>query len=67
MDVTTTTSNWRYETNGHFLNTAGFDCRTTPETVWICDPHPQFWGVYKSNVDKAFTVNNAHFRKAIIW
>jgi len=67
MDISSKATNWLYETNGHFLNTAGFDCRTSPETVWICDPHPVYHGVHKSTVNAAFTVNNAHFRKAIIW
>lgn len=68
MDIAANTENWFYDTNGHFLCTAGYVYNeNSTDYVWICDPHPEHGGIYKVSAKKAFTVNNNHWRKAIIW
>jgi|InofroStandDraft_1065614.scaffolds.fasta_scaffold08631_2 hypothetical protein len=68
LDIKSDTDNWRYSTSGHFLCTGGYIYNENDtDYVFICDPHPTHGGVYKVSAKKAYTVNRAHFRSAMIW
>jgi hypothetical protein len=67
IDIISTTSNWLYTTSGHYMCISGYDDATSTKFAWVTDPHPTYYGTYIRTADEVYTVNNAHWRHAIVW
>lgn len=57
---------WPYETDGHFVNTSGFDTKYGSR-VRITDPYGPGLGNHWYTSSLVYNANNKHWRKAIVW
>lgn len=67
LDIESTTDNWKYQTDGHFLCVSGFNDTGSVDYVYISDPHYTYYGTRLHEAEDAYAVNAAHFRHAIIY
>lgn len=58
---------WLYRTEGHFLNVSGYNRGVSPSQVKVTDPNANCLGEYWYPASTVYAVNNAHFRRAMIW
>lgn len=68
MDIKTTTSFWKYKTDGHFLPIVGINQPNSKFTrVRLADPHTKYYGLYTVTAGIAYKANGNHWRHAMIW
>lgn len=58
---------WSYSTTGRFLNVSGYNRSVSPNRVKVTDPYWVNLGAHWYPASLVYSVNNAHFRRAMIW
>ena len=58
---------WPYSTNGHYINISGIDSNSRHNLLMVTDPWYKALGNNWYDASLVYTVNNNHFRQAMIW
>lgn len=60
-------SGWPYTTDGHFLNVSGYDRTSSTHRAQVTDPWEGKLGSHWYDTSLVYSVNNAHWRRSMIW